>query len=272
MPAVLAGQLAAALGQLAAVRLVVGGVHDADAVDLQPVAERQRRVIEVARGHADVADREVALHEVVVAQRGLELLHADREVLVLHLPGQGVAQRLAQAARGVHVPLVTAQEERREERKALDVVPVGVRDQHVAVIGRGPLGHQRVAEAVGAGAAVQDEQRPRRRAHLDARGVAAIADGRRPRLGDRPADSPEPHPHTDLLRTLTAFAMLLRFAEFLPHRRWGAPSGQYRARCWSLAGQGALTSGGLEAQDVRLVSHLEPFGSLVRWLPYTPPS
>src|SRR5262249_55302798 len=54
---------------------------------------------------------------------------------------------------------------------------------------------QRLPEAVGPGAAVEHDERARAGAHLDARGVAAIAERARPRLGQRSTGAPESDLH-----------------------------------------------------------------------------
>jgi hypothetical protein len=51
-------------------RLVVGGIDDGRAVGLDPVAERQRRVVHVVRADPHVVDLEGALDQVVVAHLG----------------------------------------------------------------------------------------------------------------------------------------------------------------------------------------------------------
>src|SRR5204863_386077 len=83
-----------------------------------------------------------------------------------------------------------------EERNALDVIPVKMREQEihrerpvVAAV------HQRGAELAEARARIEDEKRSRAVAHLDARGVAAVADGQRPRRRDGPARAPEADLH-----------------------------------------------------------------------------
>src|SRR4029078_3968445 len=126
-----------------------------------------------------------------VAHLGGELLDRDREVRVLHLPGERLANRGPQATRAVDVPLECGIEKRSEEGQALDVVPVRVADEDVAALGAVTLGQQRLAEAVRARPAVEEDQRPARAAHLDARGVAAIANGAGARLRDRSARAPE---------------------------------------------------------------------------------
>ena len=81
----------------------------------------------------DVADGEGALDEVVVVDGRGELLDRDREVGVLHLSGERLAERTGQTAGTVDVPRAVRLEQGGEERQALDVVPVGVADEEVAV-------------------------------------------------------------------------------------------------------------------------------------------
>ncbi len=108
---ILAHQLARVpLRERAAVRLMVGRVHDDHAVHLEAIAERQHRMVQVPRGHPDVADREGALHQLVIADRRRQLIETHGKVRVLHLAGERVAQRFAKAARGEDVPLVARSE------------------------------------------------------------------------------------------------------------------------------------------------------------------
>jgi glutamate-5-semialdehyde dehydrogenase len=76
---------------------------------------------------------ELALDEVVVLDRGAEVEELDREVGVLHLARERLVDRRVEAAGPVHVPHVARHEQRREERQPLDVVPVRVPDEQVAV-------------------------------------------------------------------------------------------------------------------------------------------
>ena len=82
---------------------------------------------------ADVVDLELALDEVVVLDRRVEVEQLDREVRVLHLTRERLVDRRVEPAGPVDVPDVAGLEQRREERQALDVVPVGVPDEEVAV-------------------------------------------------------------------------------------------------------------------------------------------
>ena len=151
-------------------------------------------MIEILGDHPHAAEREAALDEIVIADGGAELLQGDGKVGVLHLPGQRSLQLLSQAARSVDVPFVARAEKGGEERKSLDVVPVRVRDEEMSAQ-RQPAGFQRLPQPVGPGAAVQNDERSIRRAHFDARRVAAIAERGRPRLGQRSSRAPESDQH-----------------------------------------------------------------------------
>ena len=87
--------------------------------------------------------------------------------------------------------------EGREERQALNVIPVIVGQQD----GRGTLGlAERLAEADDAGAGIEDEHSAGLVvADLDAGRVAAMPDGARRRKGNRAANPPELHPHPAIL-------------------------------------------------------------------------
>src|SRR5262245_59003084 len=115
-------------------------------------------MVEVARGDLDVTDPQLALDELVVANRGAELLELDGKVGVLHLARERVAQRLAEPARRIDVPLVARHEERHEEGNALDVIPVRMADQDMDE--QGPAArHQLAPKNGGAGAHVEDNER-----------------------------------------------------------------------------------------------------------------
>src|SRR3954470_22131219 len=93
--------------------------------------------------------------------------------------------------------MIASTVERPEEREALDMIPVGVRDEEV----RGPLAglelltHQVFAQPTYAGARVDDHPRTGIRLDLDARRVPAVALGLAAGDRKRPADAPESDPH-----------------------------------------------------------------------------
>ena len=98
---------------------------------------------------------------------------------MLHLRGQHSFEPLAQATRRVEIPLAASREHRGEERKALDVIPVGVRDHQMPAYGLRGLGHQRLPETMSAGATVEDDQGSVVGPRLDTGRIAAVAQGRR---------------------------------------------------------------------------------------------
>ena len=67
---------------------MVAGIDNHATVSLEPVAQRQRGVVEVLRPDMDILDLELALDQLMVADGGTELVDGDREVRGLHLPRQ----------------------------------------------------------------------------------------------------------------------------------------------------------------------------------------
>jgi hypothetical protein len=93
--------------------------------------------------------------------------------------------------------LVARAIERREERQALHVIPVGVADEdrRLALTLAERLFHQGLAEAPDAGARIDDDRRLAVGPDLDARGVPTVAVRGPPGDWDRTANSPEPDLH-----------------------------------------------------------------------------
>lgn len=192
-----AGHGEIARGERGRMRLVVAAVRKADAVDLEAITQRERRVVQVARHDADVIDAERALDQIVVLDVRDELVQRDRKVGVLHLAGQRSAQALRQALGAVDVPGILAHEQWRKEGDSLNVVPVGVADQQVAVLAAALVRKHLLAQRMTAGAAIADHQRAGIRADLDARSIATVTGGSGSRLGNGAAGSPELNSHGD---------------------------------------------------------------------------
>ena len=74
------------------VGLVVGRIDERHPIGLQAVSEREGRMVQVARGDADVGNGEGPLDQVVVSHGRPELLEADGKVHVLHLAGERLAK------------------------------------------------------------------------------------------------------------------------------------------------------------------------------------
>jgi hypothetical protein len=90
-----AARLCARAPQLVGKRLVVHQVHDRHTVGFDPVAHRHRGVIEELRGNPHTPDRVDALGQLVIGDRGRELVQFDGEVGELHLAREHVVERAA---------------------------------------------------------------------------------------------------------------------------------------------------------------------------------
>src|SRR4029450_8825261 len=95
----------------------------------------------------------------------------------------------------ITLPDVLRDEERRKERKALNVIPMGVPDEEMPMQRAGVGRHQGAPEPVGAGAAIEDHEGASRGAHFHTRGIAAIAQRGRPGLRDGSTGAPEANAH-----------------------------------------------------------------------------
>mmetsp|Transcript_5577 Transcript_5577/g.15690 ORF Transcript_5577/g.15690 Transcript_5577/m.15690 type:complete len:520 (-) Transcript_5577:250-1809(-) len=144
---------------------------------------------------------ELALGEIVVPDVGPQVVEIDGEVIVLHLPGERIANTPGAAPGAVHVPRHAGDEQRDEERESLDMIPVRVGDEDVAAavpgLAVGPaaevLPDHVLAEAVGTGPHVQDDARSGRREEFHTGRRSAVLD----HVGLRPGDGPAASPHLD---------------------------------------------------------------------------
>jgi hypothetical protein len=174
---------------------MVRRVHQADPIGLEPIPERQRRMVQVLGGDADAAHGENSLDEIMVTNRGAQVLEAHGEVRVLHLPPEGILQLLVHTPWPVDVPLALGSEEGREEGEALNVVPVRVADEDMSTQRSGSPREERFAEGVGAGPAVEHDEGAIPGHDFHAGGVAPVAHRRGSRLRDRATRAPEANTH-----------------------------------------------------------------------------
>jgi hypothetical protein len=119
----------------------------------------------------------------------------NREIRILGLRGKHRLQVEIVALARVDRELVAALIKRREVRQPLDVIPVGMTNEQVNVGATGLAFGKFLAELANAGAGVDDDARPRGRAHLDARRVAAVALGLRTGNRQRSTHAPKMHSH-----------------------------------------------------------------------------
>src|ERR1700682_2922244 len=190
-----AARLGTGAPELIGERLVVETVPPRCAVGFDSVAHRHDRMIEKLRRDPRAADCVDALGQVVVGDRGRQLVQRDGEVGVLHLATQDLMQRTAAAFRTIDRGGVPFDKGRGEERKALNVIPVGMSEENVRVYGFLALGHQLGGKPVRAGAAVKNQKFAVGSVQLDAGGIAAEVVRARPGSGDRPPRSPETYSH-----------------------------------------------------------------------------
>src|SRR3954452_9477586 len=195
MALILALDIARAIGQGPRMWLVIAGVNDDHPVRLEPVAQRQRRMVQVLRADLDVAEIKNAFGEIMIADGSAELLQLDRKVGGLHLSREGLPHRLLEAARRIHIPFVSGNEERGKEWQALDMIPVCMADQQIAAQRPLPALHQLGAKGNRAGASIEHCDRPGGRPHLDTGGVAAVAESTWPWFWDRTTSAPKSHEH-----------------------------------------------------------------------------
>src|SRR5712691_1958461 len=91
---------------IAGVRFVVGRVDDGCPTHVEAIAQRQRRMVQVARCDSPAIEVKGALNEVVEANCRPKLLQVYRKVRVLHLPSQGLRQAVSQSSRSIDIPSV----------------------------------------------------------------------------------------------------------------------------------------------------------------------
>src|SRR5215831_13523384 len=167
---------------MARVRLMIGGVDHNHAAGFQAVTQCKPGVVQVTGGDLNGTKIKSAFAKIMIANRSVELAKCHWEIRVLHLPGEGILQALPQTLCRVDVPFVSRDEEWREKRKPLDVVPVGMSKQEMTANWMLARRHEASAQIMCTGATVQDNQRPICGPHLHAGGVSPVANRARPGL------------------------------------------------------------------------------------------
>ena len=79
--------------------LVVGDVADDGAIAFDPIAQRERRVVQVLRTHQQVADLEGSLDQLVISDSGAELVQGELAT-TLSARGADGGQALGEVASG----------------------------------------------------------------------------------------------------------------------------------------------------------------------------
>ena len=136
-------------------------------------------MVQITRGDAQPANLEGTLGEGMVADGGAKLLDSNGEIGVGHLPRQQRLQGLPRAPWPVDVPLVSRCKQRCEEGQALDVIPVHVGEQQMAAHRTASRSQQGLPECLCPCTTIEDYYLLVSRAYFDARGIPAVAHGRR---------------------------------------------------------------------------------------------
>ncbi len=175
--------------------LVVGDVRDADLAGVQAIAEGRRGVVDHLRGRAIGPHAEPLLPQLLEGDLRAQLVELDGKVRVLHLPRERALQRAIDAARAVDAEPAAGDVGGEEERKALNVVPMGVADEDVHRRQGRPAGEEVETQGAGAGAAIEEDDGPVVGAHLHAARVAAVERRAPPRSRNGAAGAPEADQH-----------------------------------------------------------------------------
>src|SRR4051812_29636851 len=105
-------------------------------------------MVQVAGSDLNIIDTESSLHQIVKASGGSHVIECERRIVVLHLAGEGLAQRLPKPGGAVNIPMTSAHEQGRKKWKSLDVIPVCMTDKNAAAQGRFGVCQQRLTQLV----------------------------------------------------------------------------------------------------------------------------
>jgi hypothetical protein len=106
MPPILPADLAEAIKEMPRMGLVIGCIDDYRSLRLKPVSQRQSGVIQVSGSDRCVSDLKCSLDQLVVSDLCAQLIQLYREIRVLHLAFERVAQRLMHSLWRVQVPRI----------------------------------------------------------------------------------------------------------------------------------------------------------------------
>ena len=87
-------------------------VDDHRTIGFQPVAEGQRRMVQILGGDANATDVELTFGEIMEAINRLESVETDRMIVVGHLARERGFEVLRASAGGIDLPALSADEER----------------------------------------------------------------------------------------------------------------------------------------------------------------
>ncbi len=155
---------------------VVGEVRDRHALGLDAEPERRIGVAHPPGAHLRPVEREVVVGDGLEGDLTPQLLGRDREVGRAHHVAEDLAERSRLLVRSDHGHRPATGRQRREERQALDVVPVEMRQQHGgAVAVDAALGGEGVAVVAQSGAEIEHDRIVTFGRDFHARGVPPVA-------------------------------------------------------------------------------------------------
>src|SRR5688500_1996157 len=138
---------------------------------------------------------------------GGELLEADWEIAVGHLPIQSGFDATVSLRAAVHADVVTRNEGGNEELKALDVIPMRVAEEEVGSDGQALVPQQAHRQRSDSRTGIEDDKSGLAirtgldggRLERDAGGIAAVANGIRAGRWDGAPHAPKPDAHRCVL-------------------------------------------------------------------------
>jgi hypothetical protein len=147
---------------------------------------------DLERTHLISVRRATPLGQLTEIDLRVQLIEGDGEDDRGHLAADDVAEHRRERLRAPDHEVVPLLEERGEKREALNVVPVNVRQENVTTDRRAVRARdERSSELTYPGAGVEHDEPARRRADLDARRVATVANCRWARTRNGAARPPK---------------------------------------------------------------------------------
>ena len=175
----------------------VGGVHQ-DRVAVTDAIPKDAARMGQSLGrdpHVIAHDNRLAAANLFDEKVRLQIVHAERQVGIAHLPGQDLLQLLAHPPLAEDDQPVVPRPGRSEKGQTLDMIPVGVaeeQDNDHALLG---AAHQVISQQADTGPGVQNQNLAVLRLNLDTGGIAAASHSIRAGDRDGTAHSPEFYLH-----------------------------------------------------------------------------
>src|SRR5258708_39430234 len=109
---------------------MVAEIKNGSAVGLNAVSQRGRRMIHTLRVNLHSADFVRSLGQVLICDASRQLTQFHGKIVMLHLTGEHVMQRKMTSFGSVNGEVIARNEQRRKKWKALNMIPMRVREQN----------------------------------------------------------------------------------------------------------------------------------------------